>query len=552
MTFEHTAESAGRLSVSPVSGCVTDPVSVHLTWTCGEMDILAGGCVRFQVPQAFCDPQVRSPLKAGYCTAECEKPGVTLSLAVSREGHPKDSAYVTIWGKSIYVHVLSGTLSKGDQITLRYGQCASGDPQPFAYAEPTPAPFFSGRHFFSVAVDPDGQRSAPFSGMLRSPDLPEMLMEPGPAVSAAHISSLRGHAEITFDQLGNPVETQWSGTAKDTESSIAPGVLFGDMHCHSMYSDGLWTPEDCYRFARDVIGLDFCAVTDHVVQMSDDEWQRTMEANRLFHKDGEFLTLNGYELNYPGIGDKNLYYPGEEGPLLRDRHWGTEELIDPHTHVERWLENGAIMMSHLHAGNLTKFYVPELCRLVEIYSNWGCCECQGAHPTFIPSLRQDFRGQWAQDALAAGWHIAFTGNSDDHMARPGWSGWHRVERVYRGGLTAVYTDEPTRKGLFDALKNRRTYATSGSRIRVEADMNGFLPGSKIASAGEYCIRLSVSDPSPILSIELISGGQILSSIQPQAGSWQGELRLSSLPGPCYLRIRQQSGHTAWTSPWYPA
>ena len=377
-----------------------------------------------------------------------------------------------------------------------------------------------------------------------------MFIEPGPAVSSAHISCLRGEANISFDQLGNPVETHWCGTTETNKAVIAPDVLFGDIHCHSMYSDGLRTPEDCYQFARDVIGLDFCAVTDHVVQMSDEEWALTLEANRRFHRDGEFITLNGYELNYPGIGDKNLYYPGKEGPLLRDRHWGTEELIDPHTHVPQWLEAGAIMMSHLHAGNLTKFYVPELCRLVEIYSNWGCCERYGARPIFIPSLRQNFRGQWAQDALKAGWHIAFTGNSDDHMARPGWSGWHRVERVYHGGLTAVYAEEPTRKGIFEGLKNRRTYATSGSRIRIEAELNGYAPGSVDVPGGECCIRLAVAAASRIQSIKLIQHGGSVACVHPEYAVCQGELRCAGLSGPCYLRIQEQSGHQAWTSPWY--
>lgn len=547
MTFEHTAQTAGTLTVFPVSMSIDDPVSIRLTWTCASVPIQQGGCVRFQIPQAFCDPQIRSPLQAGYCRAECSRADASLSLSLVRDGDPKDGAYVTIWGKNIFVHLLSGTLTEGDQIRLYYGQCASGDTGPFAYVERTPAPFFSGRHFFSAAIDPDGSRSAPFSGMLRCPDRPEVFVTPGPAVRCAHISSLRGQAEITFDHLDNPVETRWIGT---TEQAEQPPVLFGDIHCHSMYSDGLWEPEDCYRFARDVIGLDFCAVTDHVVQMSDEEWERTLETNRRWNRDGQFITLNGYELNYPGIGDKNLYYPGEDSPLLRDRHWGTEELIDPYTHVPRWLAEGAVMMAHLHAGNLTKFYVPELCRLVEIYSNWGCCECEGAQPAFIPSLRQDFRGQWAQDALTAGWRIGFTGNSDDHMARPGWSGWHRVERVYHGGLTAVRTASSTRSGIFEALKDRRTYATSGARILIDAELNGAPMGSTVVAGPESCIRLAVNAAAPILSIELISHGKTISCIHPQGAAWQGELLCSGLTGPCYLRIRRQDGHQAWTSPWY--
>ena len=40
-------------------------------------------------------------------------------------------------------------------------------------------------------------------------------------------------------------------------------VFFGDIHGHSTLSDGSKTIDECYRAARDLAKLDFCAVTDH-------------------------------------------------------------------------------------------------------------------------------------------------------------------------------------------------------------------------------------------------------------------------------------------------
>lgn len=550
MLFESTHPGAGTLKISPESIEAASSFSLMLTWTAGTISVISGGCIRFQIPQACTDPQMISPLKPGYCIAYSSKPGVALSLSAIRTGHEKDNAYVTIWGKNIYVNILSGSLDKGDTVTLCYGSQASNGIDVFGFVPDTHAPFFVGHHHCSAAIDPDGSRNASYSGMLRCENCPELIVRSGKAVRELSTKCLRGEASVSFDLHDNPVRINWNRKTKPDRTEDGRYILWGDMHCHSSFSDGIGTPDECYRFARESAALDFCAVTDHVVQMSDEEWERTIEANRDWHEEGRFLTLLGYELNYPGIGDKNIYYPSEEGLLLRDTVWRTNEKIHPHTHVKQWLEQGAIMMSHLHAGGLPGFYIPGFCCLVELYSNWGNCERSGALPTFIPSLRRDFKGQWASDALSLGWKVGFTANSDDHMAMPGWSGWHRVERVYHSGLTAVYAKEPTRESLFVSLRNRQTYATSGKRIILDAHMNGELPGSEIPVDEKAEIDMRVVGTTTIKSIELISKNGIEVLLHPNTAYWFGDLTIQPTDGPYYIRITQKDGHHAWTSPWY--
>ena len=48
-----------------------------------------------------------------------------------------------------------------------------------------------------------------------------------------------------------------------SSSPDAPRLLFGDLHGHSNLSDGTGTPEDYFRYARDVAALDVAALTDH-------------------------------------------------------------------------------------------------------------------------------------------------------------------------------------------------------------------------------------------------------------------------------------------------
>lgn len=551
MTFETTQKQLGYLTVLPESVTAGKPFGMDLIYTVGERRIEKGGCIRFQIPQACPDPQLRSPIQPGYCRISCSRPGVEFALSASRSGHPKDTAYVTIWGKNLYACLTKGSLHPGDKVILHYGASAAPEMGAFANAVPTPAPFFSGDHYCSVAIDPDGSRAAPFSGMLLCDRCGQLKVLPGSVSQKSSASCLRGHVRILSDHEDNPVQAEWTADSESHRCSAGEMILFGDMHCHSAFSDGLGTPDDCYRFARDVCGLDFCAVTDHAVQMSEAEWLQTMEANDRWNEEGRFLTLLGYELNHRGIGDKNIYYPGSTGELLRDRVWGTwDRWIPPEGHIQKWLDQHAMIMSHLHAGHLDGFYHPQLCRLLEIYSNWGNCEREGAHPAFIPALRQDFRNQWAVDALGLGWHIGFTANSDDHMARPGWSGWHRVEKTYRSGLTAVYVQEPTRAALFDALYQRHTYATTGPRMLIEARMDGKLPGSEIASGQSHSLSLIVHSLGSLQSIELIRMDRIEKVIHPDGADWQGSCILPHTTGPFYLRITRRDGHLAWTSPWY--
>jgi hypothetical protein len=84
-----------------------------------------------------------------------------------------------------------------------------------------------------------------------------------------------------------------------------------------------------------------------------------------------------------------------------------------------------------------------------------------------------------QRALATGrrdgFRLGACGMHDGHMGHPGYDVWSRHgvltlrERAYsvQGGLTAVLAPELTREAIWDALFDRRTYATSGERMLLD-------------------------------------------------------------------------------------
>ena len=67
--------------------------------------------------------------------------------------------------------------------------------------------------------------------------------------------------------------------------------------------------------------------------------------------------------------------------------------------------------------------------------------------------------------LARGYHLGFVGPSDGHNVMPGQS-------CISGG----YAPELTRGAIFAVLKARRTYATSGTKIKLNFAINDFFMG----------------------------------------------------------------------------
>jgi hypothetical protein len=53
--------------------------------------------------------------------------------------------------------------------------------------------------------------------------------------------------------------------ASKSSSSSAQTLnhYFGNLHSHTSFSDGSGTPDEAYKYARDVGDLDFLAVTEH-------------------------------------------------------------------------------------------------------------------------------------------------------------------------------------------------------------------------------------------------------------------------------------------------
>lgn len=363
---------------------------------------------------------------------------------------------------------------------------------------------------------------------------------------------------------------------------VAPAgrrILWADLQNHSGLSDGSATPDDLLLYAREVAALDAAAVTDHDhwgMRFMDGEpsiWRRTLDAADARNEPGRFVALAGYEWTNWVEGHRHVVFfePSSEaaaGLLLSSID---ERYDEPH---ELWagLEDvRALTFAHHSAGApiATDWSSPPPAGLepvTEVVSVHGSSEAADS-PGMV--VRNALAGNFVRDALDRGYRLGFVGSSDGHDGHPGLG--HLASPS--GGVAAILSDAVTREGIHEALLARRTYATNGPRIVVRASYAGWPIGADIpaaaAAAGEVgpiagvpqtTLVVRAVAPGEIARIEVVSrqGAASAGALTGEALCGEGERECSltvPLPGfqtggYLYLRVVQEDGGAAWTSPFF--
>ncbi|MDK2970612.1 MAG: hypothetical protein PWP23_367 [Candidatus Sumerlaeota bacterium] len=344
---------------------------------------------------------------------------------------------------------------------------------------------------------------------------------------------------------------------EDLEGISEPlNVYFGDLHGHTWMSDGLGDVDEWYRLRRDYYGDDFGSLTDHDNFVGNgilpSEWEFIKEVTRHWHEDGRFVTLYGQEFTtarYPTfLGHKCVYTLDHEVPLF--------DHTDPVSNTSKKL-NGlvrqwkGILFPHHTGWTGTDWENAEedIQMLAEIVSNHGRFEFMGNRP--IPH-RGGARGCFLQDGLARGLKFGFIGGTDSHGLiwhhRVGWK-----RDCNRTGLAAVLAPNLSREAIFDALRRRRTYATTGIKPRLDFRVNGHLMGEEITLAPGENVRVSVNVTGDVelKTLEIVRNNEIWHTYGGEG--WQSRYSVVDDEVPAgtswyYLRVEFESGDMAWSSP----
>ena len=370
-----------------------------------------------------------------------------------------------------------------------------------------------------------------------------------------------------------------------------PKLYWGLIHEHTEISDGSGSLDLCYVNMRHGSRLDYGATSDHDhrFETSDLMWEMTREAARRHNLPGEFSTLLGYEWakwRRNGDGDRNVYYPHNEGNFYRS---DTGEFDTPQRLFDVLGDEEALIIPHhtAYTGNFCDWsqHDPEKERLVEIYSVWGSSETSATRGNPLPiRTPRDYDPEWiavsgkepklgeepvgfVQNALALGWRVGFTGGGDMHKSHPGDDvkmGYPPHE--YKAGLTGLWADENTRPLIFRSLHSRFCYATTGARMILKMTVNGSPMGTEIVSWNEKPrhIELTVHGTGDVLRIELVRNNDAVLTEEGRGRrdigiSWDDEEEFDSVALPpatwsgvpfifYYARVIQVDGEMGWTSP----
>lgn len=343
-------------------------------------------------------------------------------------------------------------------------------------------------------------------------------------------------------------------------------VYWGDVHGHTKLSDGQGSPEEYFRYARDVARLDFVIVTDHDFghgppwRLSQDDWLGVQSAAERFTVNGRFIAVAGYEWTsqpkywkqYVGAeaseglfdgppryyNHKNVYFPAPVNDIFRakDADFCTPDQLAAAVRAA----GGLIHNCHPTAG-------PDGCDQWAYAASYSRViantEMAGDAGDYEGRRYETWTEQTVREYLNAGGRTGFVGGSDTHVGHP-------------APRTAVLARGLSRSAVFEALRSRRTYAVSHARVLLDFRIDGHYMGEEIEVAGAPRLSIRVDGTDRVTEVALIRDGVVLRAFQPDRRRVRLEYvdHAFASAGYYYVRVTQadmdRDGNPsrAWSSP----
>ena len=476
-----------------------------LTYTVGRFGLDDTGAIRV-VFRAMGDTgkmQATEPAADNFVSAKASN-GATLSVNYAGRGMSARPRW-----KSLTVNVSGGYMREGDTITVIFGDTRHGS-KGLKLQTMVETDFE-----FKVLAD-----VCAVGHFVPIPDTPTIDIVPGPpAIWRAVLSSLRrpgerfhlgfkaedkwgnpttlaqgqfrfkstlavnglpetfdyslGERSISFENLsvGEPGELRITVLDQQTGDVVAeshPMLIregqysgyWGDLHGQSGESIGIGTARNYFTFARDCAFLDLTGHQANDFQVNNKFWSYLNELSREFLDEGRFVTFPGYEWsgNTAVGGDRNVYFRTEGRQIRRSSHALLPEREDIDTDApnanllfDALRDEDCVVYAHVGGryADISYAHDPRLERSMEIHSAWGTFE-------------------WLlTDGFPLGHRNGVVCNSDGHKGRPGASYPGASMFGAYGGLTCFFAQELTRDGIFECLRRRHHYGTTGTRLHLD-------------------------------------------------------------------------------------
>ncbi len=343
-------------------------------------------------------------------------------------------------------------------------------------------------------------------------------------------------------------------------------MYFGDFHSHTWYSDGnkdqipatYTTPvARAMTYAQGSPSMNFLGVSDHNhnegLNMTLAYWRAGVHEADSLNQDNVFVSMYGQEWGTISGGGHVLVYgtdrlfgwnPGVYDVFVAKSNYTT--LFDS---VKKY--GGFCYLAHPVSSDYSGIFSGPY------NANWdsvvsgvalrnGPATSTNTSETNPSSTSYEAR---YHDLLRLGYHVAPCANQDNHNTTYG-----RVNQQ----RTVVLATSLTRANVFDALRNRRAYATDDHNLQLRFEVGTHQMGEIFSQGGPIPFRVKVVDgdgPNLVSAIELRYGvpgsgatPTVLNSVANQDSLIFSQPQAPGTTYYYYAYVRETSGRLAWSAP----
>ncbi len=582
-------EHMGTIRLTPPGPFVAGAhAELVLVYTAGTFGIDDTGMVKisWRTTSDFAKPQFDRPQAANFTTVEASN-GAKLEVWFDRLN-------IRPYANTLLIRVGRGYLRAGDTLTIRLGDRRQGSPglrlqtnvernvalrtsvdafatyefcelpvQPAFDLIPGPAARWKaivpslavvGEPFrlALVAEDMWGNptedvagtfqlaSSRPLAGL---PDQITVRKGDVPVVIENLLTADAGDVDIAVAAAGRPV-----ARANPLRVTAAAPLrrYWADLHGQSGETIGMGTAEEYFRYARDKAFVDMVGHQGNDFQITDAFWEKLNALTAQFDQPGKFVCLPGYEWsgNTGMGGDRNVFFRREGRRIRRSSHilvegaTSSEAVYTADKLFAALAGEDCRVIAHVGGRYADVKYAHDgrIERTVEVHSTWGTFE-------------------WLlHDAFDMGYRVGVVCHSDDHKGRPGATTPGASTFGAIGGLSCYFMPELTRDALFEALRTRRHYGTTGTRLFLDVrgtfdrDVTGFSEDPQLGPAQQFPVRdammgdiirpggaamtlaVEAIGTAPLERIDVLHGARVVQTARPYSAAdlgrrvrvvWQG-------------------------------
>lgn len=365
--------------------------------------------------------------------------------------------------------------------------------------------------------------------------------EPGPLPPGEWVAQIDTHMVMPGEPVSYTLTVEVSFDAPEARASREPAVATdplvpnrgpdwyrGDLHCHTVHSDGRRTVAELADGAR-ALGLDFVFLTDHNTTAGLREMRRLSGADLLLTGGMELTTFHGHAL------------------VLGARSW-----------VDWRIQPGAGDMARIASAAYARGEVFVIAHPLAV-GDPSCTGCRWRYGDVMPGpaeVVEVWNGPWESDGrnaealslfydwLNQGWRMVATAGTDSH---------HNDDYERGPAFTLIRANALSEPALLAGLRAGRAYVSAGPRLTFEAEDDAGIirtMGDAVTRPARFSSRWSGA--SEDAELRIIADGKLL--LRRSAGkrgehSWRmspadarwvlvelrdGQGRMLALANPIYL------------------